>query len=244
MTAATDHWSRRRLLTRAAGGLAAGSVLGSGRVAGADAALDVQILQTASSLEALAVSTYAAALGEGPVGPEAPAARALAAVGTPRARATVTAFVRDSLRRHGEHGRAFQTQTAALGGRVQAAPHPRFLALVGGADLSTPVKLVDLAATLEKIAVDSYLLNLSMLQDHRSKELVAGVMAVGSQHPATLRALSSLLAAGVPQFVAVPFPLADMLALPTGVGSVATPDAFHEVSGQELIAEPASGAVR
>ena len=245
MTTGTDHRSRRSVLAWAAGGLAAGSVLGHGfgGVAGADAALDVQILQTASSLEALAIATYAAALGEGPEGPEAPAAKALAAIAAPGARATVTTFARDARRRHGEHRKAFQAQTTALGGKVQDGPHPRFLSLVGAADLTTAVKLVDLAATLEKVATDTYLLNLSMLQDRRAKEIMAGVMAVTSQHLATIRVLSALLIGGLPQLMAVPFPLAALLGMPTAVGSLATPDAFHKVSGPELIAEPTSGAV-
>lgn len=245
--------ARRRLLARIghdAGGLAARTLLGGGLFAGllagparADTALDVQILQTASSLEALAVATYTAALGEGPEGPDAPAAKALAGISAPRAKATVTAFAHETRRQHAEHRKAFQAQTGALGGRIQDAPNPRFLAMVSGADLSAATKLVELAATLEKVATDTYLLNLSMLEDGRAKEIMAAVMAVESQHLATLRTVSALLAGGVPELVAVPFPLGDMLKLPAGVGNVATPDAFHQVSGPELIAEPASGAV-
>ena len=250
--------ARRAVLSRVGhggAGLAARAVLGAafgGLVAGllatparADTALDVQILQTASSLEALAVATYAVALGEGPDQADAPAARAVDSIAVPSAKAAVAAFAKETQRQHSEHKKAFQAQTTALGGKVQDAPHPRFLLAVTAADLSTPVKLVDFAATLEKVATDTYLLNLSMLQDQRSKAVMASVMAVESQHLSTLRAVSALLGAGAAgaALVAVPFPAGDIMKLPAAAGRVAFPDALHKVSGPELIAEPTSGAV-
>ena len=250
--------ARRALLSRigqGGSGLAARAVLGGGfgglfagllaTPARADTALDVQILQTASSLEALAVATYAAALGEGPDKADAPSARALDSIPVTSAKAAVAAFARETQRQHSEHKKAFQAQTTALGGKVQDAPHPRFLDAVTAADLSTPVKLVEFAATLEKVATDTYLLNLSMLQDQRSKAIMASVMAVESQHLATLRAVSALLGAGAAgaAFIAVPFPIGDLLELPAVAGTVAFPDALHKVSGPELGAEPTSGAV-
>ena len=42
----------------------------------------------------------------------------------------------------------------------------------------------------------------------------------------------------------VPFPAADIPKLPAAAGSVAFPDALHQVGGADLIAEPASGAVK
>ena len=210
----------------------------------ADTALDVQILQTASSLEALAVATYGVALGEGPDKANAPAAKAVAGINVPSAKATVAAFAKETQRQHSEHKKAFQAQTTTLGGKIQDAPNAKFLPVVGSADLSTPAKLVDFAATLEKVATDTYLLNLTMLQDQRSKGIMASVMAVESQHLATLRAVSALLAGGAPQLIAVPFPAADIPKLPAAAGSVAFPDALHKVSGPELIAEPTSGAAK
>ena len=250
--------ARRAMLWRlghGAGGIAARAVVSSGFgglfagllavPARADTPLDIQILQTASSLEALAVGTYAMALGEGPDKADAPAARAVDGIPLASAKATVTAFAKETQRQHSEHKKAFQAQTTALGGKVQDAPHPRFLTAVAAADLSTPVKLVDFAATLEKVATDTYLLNLSMLQDQRSKGIMASVMAVDSQHLATLRAVSALLGAGAAgaALVAVPFPARDIMKLPASAGSVAFPDSLHKVSGPELVAEPTSGVV-
>lgn len=210
---------RRRvlgLLGAAAGGLLAAP-------AHADTALDVRILQTASSLEALAVDVYAA-VGEG-------------------AGATVAAFAGDAQRRHAGYGQAFRARTTALGGRAQDAPNPKFAALVAAADLATPAKVVDVAATLEKVVTDTYLGNLAMLQDQESKALVASVMAVSAQHLALLRTFGALLAGGAPELVVVPFPEADLDRLPSAAGTAATPDALHRVSGPELIAEPASEAL-
>ena len=251
--------ARRAVLSRigrsAGGGVAARAALGGGfggllaglvaTPARADVALDVQILQTASSLEALAIATYASALGEGPDKADAPAAKAVDGIAVPGAKATVAAFAKETQRQHAEHKKAFQAQTTALGGKVQDAPNPKFLAAVTAADLTTAAKLVDFAATLEKVATDTYLLNLSMLQDQRSKAIMASVMAVQSQHLATLRVVSALLGAGTSgaAFVAVPFPITDLMKLPAVVGSVAFPDSLHKVSGPELVAEPTSGAV-
>ncbi len=249
--------ARRGLLAKfgfGASGIAARGLLAGGfgglitailaTPASADKALDVQILQTASSLEALAVATYAVALGEGPDKANAPAAKAVAGINVPSAKATVAAFAKETQRQHNEHKAAFQAQTTALGGKAQDAPNPKFLPVVGSADLSTAPKLVDFAATLEKVATDTYLLNLTMLQDQRSKGIMASVMAVESQHLATLRAVSALLAGGAPQLIAVPFPAADIPKLPAAAGSVAFPNALHQVAGPELIAEPTSGAVK
>jgi hypothetical protein len=240
---------RRRLLGvigRSAGGAVLGgaaAVALSTQRGGADTALDVRILQTASSLEALAVLAYSTALGEGPDGPAAPAATALAGVAGAGARATLAGFVRDTRRRHSEHRRMFQARTTALGGRVQDAPNPKFLPLLVGADLSTAPKLIEFAATLEKVATDTYLLGLSILTDQPSKVLLAGVMAVDAQHLATLRTVAALLGAGAEPLVTFAVPTSDLAKVPGPVGSVAFPDALHTIGGPELVAEPSSGAL-
>ncbi|MGH9226883.1 MAG: ferritin-like domain-containing protein [Acidimicrobiales bacterium] len=231
----------RTLLAGGFGGLLAGILATPAR---ADTALDVQILQTASSLEALAVATYGVALGEGPDKANAPAAKAVAGITDVGAKSTVAAFAKETQRQHSEHKKAFQSQTTALGGRVQDAPNTKFAPVVSSADLSTPAKLVDFAATLEKVATDTYLLNLAMLADQRSKGIMASVMGVEAQHLATLRAVSALLSGGAVQLIDVPFPAANIPRLPAAAGSVATPDALHAVNGPDLIAEPASGAVK
>ena len=211
--------SRRRVLgVLGAGGLCAAGLRAG--PAGADTALDVRIVQTASSLEALAEAAYALAVGTG--------------LGPPLA-----TFAEDSRRRHAEHKRAFQERTTALGGRTQDGPNPRFAPLVSGADVGTPATVVGLLAVVEKLAVDTYLSNLAVMADRRSKEVMAGIMAVGAQHLAFLRTVGALQA----QPVALPLPRADLARLPGAAGIAATPDARHKPSGPDLIAEPESGAL-
>ena len=202
---------RRCVLGLLGGGFLAGAL---GRPVGADPALDVRILQTASSLEALAEAAYARIPGS-----------------------AVASFGADAGRRHGAQKQSFQARTSDLGGRVQDAPNPTFAPLLAEAD---PVTV---ATTIEKVLVDTYLGNLAVLQDQRAKELVAAAMAVGAQHLAFLRTAGALLAGGTPQLVRIPFPAGDLAKLPSTAGTVATPDAVHRLSGPELVADPASGAL-
>ncbi len=241
--------NRRTVLSRlglGAGGLAARSVaygsLGSlfyGLVASpasADKALDVQILQTASSLEQLAVNTYNAALTMN-----------LGGIGNVPGTAgqVVKTFAMTTMMQHDEHKRAFQNQTKLLGGREQTAPNPKFQATVDKAvpTLKTPVDVVDFAATLEKVATDTYLLNLTMFEDTKSKEIMASVMGVEAQHLASLRAVSALLKANAPQLIKIPIG-ADLAKLPKAAGSVAFPDALENINPPDLIADPPSGALK
>lgn len=229
--------------------VAAGGALGSliacllAGPARADTALDVQILQTASSLEALAVAVYAQALGTGPDGHGAPSYGALAGLAPTTAHDALAAFFTETMRQHGEHKKVFQAQTVALDltARVQDAANPKFLAALNTADLGTPDKLVDFATQLEKVATDTYLLDLGMVQDSRTKALLASVMGVEAQHLATLRTFAGLLKADA-RLLVVPFPQRELATLPHTAGTVAFPDALEKVNGPDQIAEPTSGA--
>jgi rubrerythrin len=226
-------------------GLALGgglSVLGP-RVssAHADVALDVQILQTASSLETLAVAVYDLVLGE-----DGPAARALEQVAPEGARDALRRFATETARQHTGHRKAFQDQTGALDptATVQHAPNPKFYPMVQSADLSTPEKLLEFLAGIEQVMTDTYLTNLAALQDRRARAVVGGVMAVEAQHLAYLRLVGALLRGGSAHLVLSPLPLARMKDLPHTAGRVAFPEALHQIGGPERLAEPASGAAR
>lgn len=223
-------------LAAAGAGLLVGGGAGPAR---ADPALDVQILQTASSLERLAVDLYASLLT-----PDSVAGRTLAAFAPPAAREMLVGFLSTTMKQHTDHLRSCQAQTVALGGRAQDAPNPRFQQAMAPqlAGLSDPKKLVDFATALEQVATDTYLMDLPMLQDRRSKEVLAGIMGVEAQHLATLRAVAALLAS--PDLLAVPFPQAGVAKLPGALSTQAFPDALHRVAGPEGVADPASGAVR
>lgn len=219
------------------GGLAARGLLGGGfgallsgllaTPAHADEALDIQILQTASSLEVLAVATYGAALGLDFI-----------KNGNP----VVVKFAQTTMMQHDEHRKAFQSQTKALGGKEQTAPNAKFLPVVEQAKptLKDPLSVVTLAETLETVATQTYLQNTTQLEDTASKRVMASVMGVETQHAAVLRAVKALLEGGAPNLIKIPIG-ADVAKLPAAAGSVAFPDAFEPI---KTVAEPETGAVK
>ena len=222
--------SRRRFLaTGVAAGLFAGSVGGAlativARPAAADTPLDIQILQTAASLEAVALSAYQSALGLNFVKSSVP---------------SLLLFLQTTSNQHGEHGIAFRAQTAALGGAEQTAPHPAVQQIVTTAlpDLTDELKVVQLVEQIETIATQTYLDAIAQLDDTVSRQLMATVMGVESQHAGPLRAVATLLAAESPELIAIPV---NPAAWPSAVGSVAPPDAVEPTA---TAVKPESGAV-
>lgn len=187
--------------------------------------VDVMVLQTASSLENLAVATYEAALG-----------LPFIADGNP----VVKTFAETTMKQHKEHGDAFKGATKTLGGEEQTEPNAKYLAVVEDATpgLTDPAKVVELATALEQVATQTYVSNLSLMRDDTSKKLMASVMGVESQHLAVLRAVGALLAGGAADLIAIP---TDLAKLPAAAGSVAFPDAFED---RENASPPEEGAVK
>ena len=210
------------------GGAVGASVVASAfarPVAAADGDIDVMILQTAVSLELLAVATYGAAL-----------TLPFIATGNP----VVKAFAETTMKQHSEHRAAFSAQTKALGGTDQTATNPKYTPVVEQAKptLKAPIDVVKLAATLEEVATDTYLADLAMFTDLKSRMLMASVMGVECQHLATLRAVGALLDGGAPELIAIP---TDIAKLPKAAGSVAFPASFEEPN---LASPPEEGAVK
>ncbi len=212
-----DRSRRRLMLDLGAGGLLAGlfgTGLGSAmtavlaRPAAAASPLDVQILQTASSLERLAINTYTAIV-------------ALPFI--KNGNKTLLKFAQTTLAQHDAHRKAFQSQTTALGGVVQDNPSPHHTPTVAQAlpTLKTPADAVRLAVTLETVARDTYLSDLAQVTDTPTKTLLASVMGVEAQHLAVLRTVLVLVQGGAPQLVAIPV---DPAALPAAAGNAAFPD--------------------
>ncbi|HYQ65941.1 ferritin-like domain-containing protein [Actinophytocola sp.] len=226
MAQGTSGLAAAGLVTGGFGGMFLGLLSTPAR---ADTPLDIQMLQTASSLERLAVNTYGTALKLPFIA---------------NGNAVVVKFAQTTMQQHDEHRQAFQNQTTALGGKAQDEPNPKFLQVVQQATpkLAAPVDVVDLAASLEKVATDTYLVNLSMFEDMKSKEIMGSVMGVEAQHLATLRAVSALLKGGAPDLIKIPIG-ADLAKLPAAAGSVAFPDALEQTQ-DDLIAPPESGAVK
>lgn len=233
--------SRRGLLQRlglTGGGLAARGFLATGigaalvsivgRPAAANEDMDVQMLNTASSLENLAVATYGVAL-------TLPFIK--------DGNKTVVAFAETTMKQHAEHGAAFNAQAKALGGKEQTAPNAKFLAVVEQAkpNLKGPLDVVGLAAALEEVASDTYLTNLTNFGDAKSKEIMGSVMGVEVQHLAILKAVEALLKGGGEALVAIP---TDLAKLPAAAGSVGFKDGAFLTTAPETIADPSTGAVK
>ncbi len=238
---------RRRLLRN--GGMGLGALSARGLLGGAfgatlmgivaspahaQAEVDVQILQTAASLENLAVATYKAALG-------IPGFDAVP---------TVAAFAMKTMEQHGEHADAFNAQATTLGGKEQTAANPDGNKLVEAAmpNLAKNGKanypaIVELATMLEQIATQTYVMNVTTLDDNTAKQLMASIMGVEAQHLATLRAVGALVAADATDLITVPpaGPAVDVSKLPAAAGSVAFPEPFE---GTDNAFPPESGAVK
>ncbi len=191
----------------------------------ADNNLDIQILQTAASLEILAIATYGAALG-----------LPFIADGNP----VIKQFAMTTMQQHDEHRQAFQAQTQVLGGQPQTNANPKYGPVVEQAKpmLRTPANVVTLAATLEEVATETYLADLTLLDESRSKTIFASIMGVECQHLATLRAVNALLAGNDPSLIAIP---TDVARLPAAAGSVAFPEPLQ---GKDNASPPEEGAVR
>lgn len=183
-------------------------------------------LQTAVSLELLAVATYEAAL-----------TLPFITDGNP----VIVQFAEITMSQHDEHRQAFSAQTEVLGGTDQTATNPKYTPIVEAAKakLAAPIDVVTLAATLEEVATDTYLADLNRYTDVTSRVLMASVMGVECQHLATLRAVGALLEGGAPELIAIPLG-ADIAKLPAAAGSVAFPDAFADV---DMASPPEEGAV-
>jgi rubrerythrin len=233
--------NRRRLAAtakRAGGLLAATGVLAAladfiGSPAFAASGTDVQVLQTASSIEVLAISTYKTAL-------------TLPYIGGSSANAVVKAFATTTKMQHSEHLKAFQSATTALGGKKQTKPDPAFVPVVDKAvktiTAASPAKgtllVVGLALELENIAAETYVNNMSLLSNANAKKVTASIMGVEAQHVAILRSVEALLKAGDAADIKLPPPTAK---LPAAAGKVGFPHAFYPTS---KAAPAAQGAVK
>lgn len=223
--------SRNAMITKV--GLAVGGAVGVGLVSGlfateayaADGGIDVMMLQTAVSLELLAVATYGAAL-----------TLPFIKDGNP----VIVKFAQTTMGQHAEHRAAFSAQTKALGGTDQTATNPKYTPIVEAAKpkLKAPADVVMLAATLEQVATETYLNDLNQFTDVTSRKLMASIMGVECQHLATLRAVGALI--GSPDLIKIPLG-ADIAKLPAAAGSVAFPDAFEGVT---MASPPEEGAVK
>jgi hypothetical protein len=193
----------------------------------ADKAMDVQMLQTAASIENLAIATYDVAL-------------TLDFIGGASANPVVKAFVQKTKEQHQQHVQAFNAAATRLGGKAQDQPDPVLLGVVNNAKpgLTGPAQVVDLAISLEDGAAQTYVANTGAYANKNARTVAASIMGVEAQHVAVLNAVKALLAGGAADLIALP---PDAAKLPAAAGSVGFPNAFYPTTD----ARPATeGAVQ
>ena len=201
---------------------------------GASSSSDVQILQTAASMENLAVSTYKTAL-------------TLPYIGGSSANPVVTKFAQVTMGQHAQHADAFNAAVKSLGGKAQSKPDPAFVPVVNkavaGLGSATPAQgalgVVALALELENIAAETYVKDTVLAKKATNKALLASIMGIEAQHVAALLAVQALLMAGAPQLISLAPGTAAML--PAAAGSVGFPNAFYQTN---KAAPAAQGAVK
>jgi hypothetical protein len=189
---------------------------------------DVMIMQTAASIEVLAVATYAKAL-------------TLPFIGGSGANGVVKAFATTTKSQHAEHLAAFNAAAVQLGGKKQNAADPKYAPIVAKAvpTLKTPLDVVKLAKTLEMVAAQTYVNDCAVLQSQAARKVTASIMGVEAQHVAVLDAVAALLEAGAPQLISLAAGTA--AALPPVAGKVGIPYTFYPTT---LASPAAEGAVK
>jgi hypothetical protein len=208
------------------GALIGAGVLGAAGFALAGSAnaatLDVQALQTAASIENLAVFTYKTAL-------------TLPFIGGSSANGVVKAFATMTMAQHADHGKAFNAAITKLGGKTQSGTDPKYTPIVQKAvpGIKGPADVVGLAITLEDVAAETYTKNVGQVsKDLRG--LFASVAGVESQHKAVLLAVQALLKGGLASQIKLP---PDTTKLPAAAGSVGFPDSFYPTKSASPVTE-------
>ncbi len=219
-------------LLGAAGGVALVGLLAS--AAAASSSSDVQILQTAASIENLAVATYKTAL-------------TLPYIGGSAANPVVTKFAQVTMGQHAQHADAFNAAVKHLGGKAQNKPDPAFVPVVNKAVASLSgasasqgaLGVVGLALELENIAAETYVKDTTLAKSTTNKALFASIMGIEAQHVSVLLAVQALLMAGAPQLISLS--AGTGAALPAAAGSVGFPNAFYKTN---MAAPAKQGAVK
>jgi len=207
-------------LLGAVGGATLVGVLAS--AAGASSSKDVQVLQTAASIENLAVATYKTAL-------------TLPYIGGATANGVVTKFAQVTMGQHVQHADAFNSAIKSLGGTAQNKPDPAFVPIVnkavkslsGATAAQGALGVVGLALELENIAAETYVKDTTLVKSTSNKALFASIMGIEAQHVAVLLAVQALLKANAPQLISLSEP-ATLTALPAAAGNVGFPNAFYQ----------------
>ena len=230
----TADVNRRRLL-RGLGALGAVGLVGAAATRAAAAEeTDVMALQTAASLENLAVLTYKTAL-------TLPYLK-----GSSAAIKTLGAFATMTMAQHEDHAKAFNARAKQLGGKAQTKTNPKYTPVVMDAipalKKGGPADVVALAITLEDVATSTYVQNIQDVTDPQVRLLFGTVAGVESQHLATLYAVQALIKGDALELITVKATggATNAAKLPAAAGSVGIPETFKKT---ELASPVEEGAV-
>lgn len=169
---------------------------------------DVQLLQTAASIENAAVTAYTRGM-ELPFMAETPA--------------VLKSFAGKTKEQHSEHARAFNAAIVRLQGKNQDAANPELKKQIDAAlpAMASPPELLDLLIRIETVAAHTFVAGTAALSDLEARKLVASVMGMSAQYAAMLSLFKALLP--TPNLIALPPVLAS---LPAATGSTGFPTAF------------------
>ena len=229
---------RRTFLRRSlfAAGTVAGVGFGAGMLRGATANVfaagteDVQLLQTAASIENLAVAVYTQAAGLPPAVSGA-------------SNAVILKFVQTTIAQHTDHAKQFNAALTALGAKTQTGIDTAVMTAVvtpALAKITKPADVIGLAQTLEDAAAQTYVQFGSLATAPEVLAPFAVIAPVEAQHSAVLLAVKALLDGGAP-LASITLPPADLAALPAAAGSVGFPKSFYSTEGARPMDE---GAVK
>ncbi|MDI2129617.1 ferritin-like domain-containing protein [Yinghuangia seranimata] len=186
---------------------------------------DIKALQTAASIENLAVAAYTAAIG-----------LPFIQTGNP----IILAFVTRTAQQHQAHAQAFNAAAVKAGGQAQTAPDPKYAAVLQQAQptIQGPADVVKLGVTLEDVAAQTYTKYVSTVTDPDLRHLFGSVAPVEAQHLAVLLAIQTVLQNGTPELIALP---PDLAKLPAAAGNAGFPYTFMPTEKASPIDE---GAVK
>jgi rubrerythrin len=220
---------RRSLL---AAGVVGGGALGASLLSritttvNAASPADVMMLQTAASIENLAVTVYGQALTLSP----SVSGAAIPAVKT---------FVTMTIAQHGDHASAFNAAAMRLGGKAQNGIDQTVMNAVvtpALARVNGPADVVALAQSLEDAAAQTYVKFGGDVDDEEAVHAFATIAPVEAQHSAVLLAVAALIAAGAPQLITISPPV-DASQLPSAAGSAGFPKSFYPTAAARPAAE-------
>ncbi len=186
--------------------------------------LAVQVLQTAASLENLAVASYASAA-------RVPAIRD----GEP----ALAEFFRRTRAQHAAHATAFNAAISKAGGRAQHAPDPRYAMPVTRAltGLTNAASVISVLESLEDVNAQSYT-RYASLTAPKLRMMFVSVATVEAAHRSFLLTALKLMTVGDVGLLSAPV---SPHRLPDAAGAAGFPHAFYPTAEASAINE---GAVR